>query len=72
MKTKEIQIDLASPSLDIAFHEAMKQAREIAPSVYDFEVRLMDIQAKATSFGREIQYLYVFDVVAEEFYKEEE
>ncbi len=72
MKTREIQIDLASPSLDVAFHEAMKKAREIAPSVYEFEVRLMDIKALAYKFGREIEYLYIFDVVAEEFYKEEE
>lgn len=72
MKTKEIQIDLASPSLDVAFHEAMKEAREIAPSVYEFEVRLVRIQANSTRFGNEIEYLYIFNVVAEEFYKEDE
>lgn len=72
MKTKEIQIDLASPSLDVAFHEAMKEAREIAPSVYEFEVRLVRIQANSTRFGNEIEYLYIFNVVAEEFYTEGE
>lgn len=72
MKTKEIQIDLASPSLDVAFHEAMKKAREIAPSAYEFEVRLHRIQATSYRFGREVDYQYIFDVIAEEFYTQEE
>jgi hypothetical protein len=72
MKSREVKIVLANPSMDVAFHEAMKEAREIAPSVYEFKVALTTIQAEASRFGNDIDYVYHFMVYAEEFYKEEE
>ncbi len=72
MKSREVKIILASPSIDVAFHEAMKQAREIAPSAYEFKVALTTIQAEAYRFGNAIDYVYLFMVYAEEFYKEDE
>lgn len=72
MKSREVKIVLASPSVDVAFHEVMKQAREIAPSSYEFKVALTTMRAEATRFGNEIDYVYLFMVYADEFYQEEE